>query len=160
MGAEFGLRILTEQLLGKYLQGAFQVCKGDILVHHQSLDLMEGRGMGGIHLIGTEHSAGGDHTDGQLTLLHDPRLYRGGLGSQHDVLVDIERILLILGRMVGRDVQLLKVVQVILHLGAFHHLIAHANEDPLYLFQGDGVGMTVSHVILLGRKGHVDDLIL
>ena len=55
-----------------------------------------------------------------------------------------------------RDVQFLEVVEIILYLRAFHHLVAHAYEDPLHFFQSNGVGMAVAHQVLLRRKGHVD----
>ena len=116
--------------------------------------------MGGVHLVGAEHAPRGDHADGKLSLLHGAHLNRGGLASQQDRIVDIEGILLVSGRMSLGNVQLLKVVAVVLHLGAFHYLIAHAHEDALHLFQGDGIGMAVPHLVLLGRQGHVDDLAL
>ena len=94
--------------------------------------------MGGVHLIGTEHAAGSDHTARQLALFHHAGLNRGGLGSQHHLFIDIEGILLILGRMIGRDVQLLEVVLIVFHLRSFYHLVAHADENAFHFFQRDG----------------------
>ena len=81
MGTEFYLGIFSEQLSGKLCQGSLKVCKGDMLVDHQSLDLVEGGGMGGIHFIGAEYTSRSDHTDRRLLFFHDPGLYRRGLAS-------------------------------------------------------------------------------
>ncbi len=90
--------------------------------------------MGRVHLVGAEHPSRRNHTDGKLPLLHHTRLNRGCLGTQHDFLIDIEGVLLILGRMPVGDIQLLKIIQVVLHVRPLDHLVAHADEDTLYLF--------------------------
>ena len=72
--------------------------------------------MRSVHFVGTEHSSRRDHADREFSLLHDAGLDRRRLGTQHDLLIDIERILLILCRMVRRDVQFLEVVLIILCL--------------------------------------------
>ena len=59
-----------------------------------------------------------------------------------------------------RNIQFLKVVQIILHFRAFHYFIPHANEDSLYFFQRNRIRMAVPHHILLRRKRHVDDFLL
>ena len=114
--------------------------------------------MGGIHLVGTEHAARRNHADGKLALLHGTHLYRRRLAAQQDVFIDVEGILLVPGRMALGNVQLLKVVPVVLHLRPFHYLISHAHENALHLFQGNGVRMAVAHIVFPGRKGDVDDL--
>ena len=129
-----------------------------MLVNDQPLDLMEGRRVGRIHFVGTEYPARRDHTDRQPALLHDTGLHRGSLGTQHNVFVDIKCILLVLCRMIRRDIQLFKIVQVIFHLRAFHHLITHSHEDPLHLFQSDGIGMPVADTVLFRRQRHINDL--
>ena len=91
--------------------------------------------MGGIHLIRTEYAAGSNHADRRLLLLHGTYLYRRGLGTKYDILINIERILLILGRMIRRNVQRFKVIVVILYFGTFHYFIAHTNENTLYFIQ-------------------------
>ena len=160
VGTEFYLRLRSEHLSGKFCQGSLQICKRNILVNDQSLNLMEGGGVSGIHLIGAEYTSGRDHPDGQFTLLHGPHLDRRGLASQEDIVVDIEGILLISGRMSLGDIQLFEVVLVVLHLRALDHLIAHSDEDALHLFSCNGVGMAVSHLVLFCRKGNIDDFFL
>ena len=44
--------------------------------------------MGCIHLVGTEHASRCDHTDGQFSLFHGTRLYRGSLGTQADLIIN------------------------------------------------------------------------
>ena len=65
---------------------------------------MEGWGVSCIHFIGAEYTSWRNHADGQSACLHDSGLYRGGLGAEHDILIDIEGILFILCRMVWRNV--------------------------------------------------------
>ena len=158
MGTEFRLCLRPEQLLCEYLQGSFQIREGNMLVNDQSLNLMEGRRVGSIHFVGTEYPAWRDHSDRQLSLLHDTCLHRGGLGTQHNIFINIESILLVLCRMIRRNIQFFKIIQVVFHLRPFHNLISHSHEDPLHLFQGDGVGMPVADAVLLRRQRHVDDL--
>ena len=116
--------------------------------------------MGCIHFVGTEYSAGRDHTDRQLALFHGTNLNRRGLGTQNDFLIDIEGILLVSCRMVLRDIQRFEVVVVLLDFGTANHFVAHANENSLYLFQSDRIGMTMSNGIFLCRQGNVNHLIL
>ena len=53
MGTEFRLGLRSEKLFRELCQSTFKVCKGDAFVYNQALDLMEGRRMGSVHLIGT-----------------------------------------------------------------------------------------------------------
>ena len=115
--------------------------------------------MRSVHFVGTEHSSRRDHADREFSLLHDAGLDRRRLGTQHDLLIDIERILLILCRMVRRDVQFLEVVLIILDLRSFNNLISHANEDALYFFLRDRIRMSVADDIFLGRERHVDNFL-
>ena len=89
--------------------------------------------MRGVHLVRTEHSAWRNHANRQFSLFHGARLNRRRLSPEHNLFVDIESVLLIFGGMVRRNIQLGKIVLVILNLRSFHHLIAHADKDPLYL---------------------------
>ncbi len=88
--------------------------------------------MGGVYFVGAEYAAGGNHADGQLAFFHHPCLDWGGLGAEHDFLVNIKSILLVFGGMVRRDVQLFKIIEIVLHFRPFHNLIAHADENPLH----------------------------
>ncbi len=116
--------------------------------------------MGGVHLVGAEHPPRCDHPDGKLPFLHLMHLHPGSLGAQKDVAHGaghVEGVLLVLGGVVGRDVQGFEIVVILFHLRALHHLVAHAHEDTLHLFQGDGVGMSVAQLRFAGGQSHVDD---
>ena len=158
MRSEFHLCVLPEQLPRKFGKRPLQVRKGDMLIDHQPLDLMEGRGMGRVHLVGTEYPARRDHADWQFPLLHLMHLRGGRLRPQQDIPGNIKGVLLILCRMIRRNIERLKVIIIFFHIGAFHYLIAHTDEDSLHLFQCDGIGMAVPHLILFGGQGHVYDL--
>ena len=157
MRTEFCLRVFSKQLFCKLFQSSFQVSKGNILVDNKTFDLMEGRRMSRIHFIRTEYTSRRDHTDRQLAFFHDSCLYRRCLSTKHNVLVNIESILLILCRMICRNIQFLEIIKIILYFWSFDHFVAHTNEDTLYFFQCDGVRMTMTYVILLSRKGYVDN---
>ena len=61
--------------------------------------------------------------------------------AQHDVLIHVEGILRVAGRVILGQVHQLKVVMIQLHLRALHHVKAHAGEalDQLIHHQRDGV---------------------
>ena len=99
-----------------------------------------------IYFIRTEYPSRCDHTDGQLTFLHGTCLYRRGLGSEQNGVVNKKCILFVSCRMVFRDIQLCKVIISIFHFRAFYYLIAHSNKDTLYLFQGNGIRVTMSQL--------------
>ena len=82
----------------------------------------------------------------------------GGLCAKEDISVDIEGVLLVLGGVVRRNVEGLKVVVVALDLGAFNDLVAHADKDALHLLEGDHIGVAVAHGKAFGREGDVDGL--
>ena len=129
-----------------------------MLIDYETFHLMEGGRMGRIHRIGTEYASRTNHPKRRLMCLHISCLHGGSLGSQEDIAVDIEGILLIPRRMSFRNIQLLKIVAVILYLRSFHHLIAHSGENLLHLFERQGVRMRMPVANLLSRKGHVDGL--
>ena len=128
-----------------------------MLVNDKSLNLMEAWRMGCIHLIGTVNPARSNHADWQFLGFHGVYLGAGSLGSQNKFLIDIKSILLILCRMVRRNIQSFKVIIILFNFRSFNHLITHANENTLHFFQRNGVWMAVAHIALLCRKGDIDD---
>ena len=158
MRTEFCPRLRSEQFLGKYLQCSLQIRKRNVLIYYQPFDLMKGRRMRRIHLIGTEHPSRRDHTNRQFSLFHHTGLHRGCLGTQHNFFVNIERILLVLCRVIRRNIKFFKIIQIILYLRPFHNLISHSHEDPLYLFQCNRIGMAVTHTVFPGRQCYINDL--
>ena len=57
-----------------------------------------------------------------------------------------------------RNVQLLEIIQIVLHFRSFRNFVAHTHEDTLHLFQSNGIRMTMSHIRFLCRQGHIDHL--
>ena len=80
-----------------------------------------------------------------LLLLHGSHLHRRGLGAEQDIFGDIEGVLRIAGGVVFGDVQFFKIIVVILHLGAFHNVKAHAGKDRAKLVLHLGERMPFPH---------------
>ena len=85
---------------------------------------MEHRGVGRVG-VRAEHAAGDQYLDGGLFHVHDTNLAATGLGTQYDIVRNVEGILHIAGRVVLRHVQAGEVVVVVLNLGAFVNFKAH-----------------------------------
>ena len=109
-----------------------------------------------IYFVRTEYTSRCDHTNRKFSLLHHTGLYRRCLCTKYDIFINIESILLILCRMICRNVQLLKVIQIILNFRSFYNFISHAYEDTLYFFQCDCVRMSMSYTVLLRWKCNID----
>src|SRR5699024_7656067 len=88
MRTEFCFCLRSEQFLRKHFQCSFQIGEGDMFVNDKSFDLVEGRRMGCVHLIRTEHTSRRDHTDRQLALLHHAGLYRRSLGTENNLIIE------------------------------------------------------------------------
>ncbi len=112
--------------------------------------------MGCIYFISTKYTSRSNHTNRQLALLHHTNLYRGSLGTKHDIVIDVEGILLIFCRMVCRNVQCFKVIVIIFYFRTFYDFIAHAYKDTLYFFQCDRIWMTMSDTVFLCRKRYIN----
>ena len=144
------------------VQRALQVRHGHALVHHQTLDLMEHGGVGGVHLVLAVHPTGGDHADGYAVLLHSPDLHGRGLGPQEDlgILGEIEGIRPVTGGVGLRGVELGEVVAFQLNLRAVHDLKAHVKEHLLDLIQHGVHGVLVAQSHLLAGDGDIQRLSL
>ena len=160
MGTEAGDGGGAVDFLDHGVQRALQVCHGHALVHHQTLDLMEHGGVGGVHLVLAVHPAGGDHADGYAVLLHGPDLHGRGLGPQQNLGIfrEIERVRPVTGRVGLRGVELCKVVAFQLDLGTVHDLKAHIKEHLLDLVQHGVHGVLVAQSHLLAGDGDVQRL--
>ena len=156
MGTEFRLRLRSEKLFREFLQCSLQIREGNMFVNDHSLDLVERRRVGCVHFVGAEYSSRRDHTDRQLSFFHNTGLYRGGLGTEQDGIIDEKSILFVSCRMVLRNVQLGKVIVRIFYLRSFYNFVSHADKNTFHFFQSDGVWMTVSDSGFLRRKGYVD----
>ena len=114
--------------------------------------------MAGVHLVGAVHTAGADDADGRLAAEHGARLHGAGVGAQHNVVINIEGILRVAGRVILRNVHQLEVEVIQLHLGALHHLKAHAGEAVHQLVHHQGQRMLAARGGHGAGLGHVDGL--
>ena len=134
--------VAAEERLGERVERAGQVGEGDVAVDHQALDLVEHRHVGGVGGVLPEHPAGHDHVEGRLLAGHHPHLHRRGVGAQHGgarlAHLDVERVVHVARRVVGREVEGAEVVPVGLHLGALGDGEAHADEHVLERLDGLG----------------------
>ena len=119
---------------------------------------MEYRGVGGVQGVGAVDPPWGNDADGGLPLFHGPHLHPAGLGPQKNILRDVKGVLGVPGRVILGEVQGLKVVVVGFHLGAVHHIEAHAQKDLLHLVQHQGDGVTVAGGRGGTRHGDVNGL--
>ena len=129
-----------EEGFGEIDQAAFEMAHMSVLIDHQPLDLMEHRRMGdvGIAAIG---AARRNDAVGRLTRFHGADLHRRGMRAQQQprailALGEIERVVHLPGRMLGRDVEGGEIMEIVLdvrplsdgktHIAKYrHHFIEH-----------------------------------
>ena len=80
------------------------------------------------------------------------------MGAQNDVVVHIEGVLRVPGRVVLGQVQKFEVVVVVFHLRAFHHFVTHAHKDVHHLVHGLVQGIHGAGGTGLAGQRHVDGL--
>jgi hypothetical protein len=120
---------------------------------------MKDRGVGRVGGLTPEHPARGHDVDRRLGGLHRADLHRGRLGSKQQLVVgdiQVERILHGSRRMVGRNVQRLEVVPVVLDLRALRDPVAHAREHVDDLAFDDGQGVQRASPRAAARQRDVD----
>ena len=79
-----------------------------------------------------------------------------GRPQARDLAGEIERVLHVARRMLGRHVERFEVVVVVFDLGAFEHLIAQAREDRLDLLAHDRQRMAMADLRGAAGQGDVD----
>ncbi len=99
-------------------QGSLEVDEGDPFVHHQPLQLQEGRRVGGVRSVPAINHPRRDDPDGRLMQLHGPDLHRRGVGPEQEAVPQIEGVGLVHDRVVQRSIEGHEVVPIRLHLGA------------------------------------------
>ena len=151
-------RVLAVQLLCEQLKDALEVAHTDALVNDQTLDLMEQGRVGSVNSVRAVNAARRNDADRRLALFHRADLHRGCLGTQNDIVRDIEGVLRVARRMILRDVQRLEVVVVELDLRAFRDREAKTEENLLELVEDDVQRMLLANHDLVARKGNVNGL--
>ena len=114
-------QVLLEERLQELLQCRLEVGKADVLIDHEPLDLME-HGRVGHVVIAAIHPPWHDHGQRQAPLAQLADLHGRGVRAQQSTVREIERVVHGAGRMVGRNIERLEIMEVVLDLGARGHL--------------------------------------
>ena len=135
----------------------------DVPVDHQPFDLMEHRRMGGV-VVAAKGAAGHDDADRRLLRQHGADLHRRGMGAQHLAAAiggarrQIEGIVLLPRRMLGRNVERGEIVEILFDMRAFGDGEAHLAEDRDQLVDGLADRMDAAVAVGFHRQRHVDAL--
>ena len=120
-------------------QAAFEVSHMRRLIDHEAFDLVEHRRVSEVRIaaIGPPRR---DDPDRGLFVLHGADLHRRGMRAQHHArrvafLGQIEGVVHLPGRMLGRDVEGLEIVEVVLNVRAFGDRKAHLPKDSDHFVQ-------------------------
>ena len=139
-GPKAHARLLAEHGLQKGGQRAAQVGQGDFRIDQQALDLVEHGRMRHVR-VAAVHLARRDDGQGRPALEHGADLHGGRVGAQHHLVLDVQGVLHIAGRVFGGHVERLETVEIGVHLGAGHHLVPHAPEYGAHVLHGQGDGV-------------------
>ncbi len=127
---DFGLR--AEHLAGKQQNRLLQIRESHILVNIESLNLVENAVCTRTYGLIAEHSSRADHANRQRHSLHSTDLHAGGVGAQQQRIEmpgrHKESILHITGRVVGREIECLEHVMVILNLRTLRNIVSELAE--------------------------------
>ena len=162
VGTEAELAVIAVELLHEHFESALEVAHCDALVNYETLNLVEQGRVSSVNGVGTENSSGRDYTDRWLLVLHNVYLNGRGLGTEENGLVcalDVECILSISCRMIGREVQSLENVVIVIDLGTVSDIEAHADEYFSDLVLHLGKGVELSEGSLLAGESDVDLLL-
>ena len=153
------VRVPGAQERGRHLgDGAAQVGHRHPRADHERLELVELRLVGGVHGLVAKDAAGHDHLDRRRVGAHVAHLHRARVGPQQAPVRGPEGVLGVARGVLGREVERLEVVVVVLELGADGDVVAEAAEDV-----EQSVGHLREQVVAAGRhplprKGEVDAL--
>ena len=158
VGSELQLHALAVELLCECIQSALEVGECDLLVDYKTLALVEDRRMCAVHLIAAVNSAGADDGDRRLLLEHGSYLHRGCLGSQQDVVINIECIVRVSCGVSLKSVQHVEAVLGVLNLGTVYNSIAHSVEYGLEVVEYYVHRVALCNELTLSGHGNVDCL--
>src|SRR3990170_1652747 len=126
-------------------------------IHHESLDLMKHRRMGGV-VVMAEHGPRGDDLQRRSTLLHHTDLHWRGMGSKQAILRDKKGILHIPGRMVRGHIERFEIVIVIFDIRPPGDLKPHGQKDIDNLIHHKCQRMDPTALPPASRKSDIDSL--
>ena len=160
LGRNLHLRVRLEQLARERRERALQIGHRDALADDQPFDLLKHRRVRQVEIVAAVDLAGHDDAHRRLVALHVADLHRRGVRAQQRRRTadgpatspdEIERVLHVARRMLGRHVERFEVVVVVFDFGAFEHLIAQAREDRFDLLADDGQRMAMADLRRRGR---------
>ena len=155
--------VQLKESLYKVIQAAFQMRHGNILVNHQTLDLVEHRGMRGI-IIRTISPARRNNPYRRTLVLHRPYLHRRSLRSDHITVIkirtlgigNIERVLHLACRMIGRRIQRIKVMELVFDIRPFGNIKPHLPENGYDFFINFAHRMNTPLILRTNRQADVN----
>jgi len=77
------------------------------------------------------------------------------MGPQQDAFINIKGVLHIPGRVVGREIQRLKIIVIQFHLGTFGYFKAQSQENILYLIKYHYQRVAPAHLKRPAGQGHI-----
>ena len=131
------------------------------LVDHQPLDLVEHRAVGGV-IVGAKGAARRDDAQRRGDVFHVANLHRRGMGAQHGPGRawrgggQIKGVMVLAGRVPGRNVESLEVVKVVLDMRPLRHGEAHLAKDRHQFFHGLADRVDSADRGRTGGQGHID----
>ena len=143
-------------------QAALEVAHVGAPVDQQALDLVEHRRVGGV-AVAAVGAAGRDDPERRLARLHGADLHRAGVRAQQQwpavaLGLEVEGVEHLPGGVLGRDVERLEIVPVVLDVRAFGDREAHVGEDRHDLLGGLADRVDPPLLPLARRQGDVDPL--
>ena len=146
--------IALKKVFQEIVQDALEVGETHVGIDQQAFDLVEHGCVGQIRVAAIDPARRND-SQRRLALLHHPDLHRGGMGAQHPAILEVKGVVHGPRRMMGRDVERLEVVVVVLDLGAFRDLEAELAEQRLDTRQRPGDGVQPARAAAAPGQGHV-----
>src|SRR6266850_4589776 len=134
-GAEAGFHAGAEELFDEIFDGAGEIAEGDVRVHSEAFDLVEGEGMRGVGIVAAIDLAGNDDANGWLLLFHGANLHGRSVGAQEERRrrafrqFQVERVHVIADGMEFRDIESFKIIVRRFDFGALDDGEADGNED-------------------------------
>ncbi len=124
-------------------------------VDHEAFDLPEHRRGAHAQLVAPVAVAGADHRQGRLAALHHADLAVGSMRAQQHPAGQEKRVLHLARRMVGRKIERLEVVEIVLDILGRDDLEAHRGENIEHLLHHQGQRMKPAARDARAGKGHV-----
>ena len=132
--AEAHARIRSEHGAGEGRQRSAQIGHGHMAVHEQTFHLMEHRRVGDVR-IAPVHPPRRNDGHRRLAGEHHARLHGRRVRAEDDPVGDVQGVLHVARRMIGRNVQRLEIVIFRLHFGAGDDFVAEPPENGADFFR-------------------------